>query len=214
MHAILTKWEELKLYFNILKEKDKNYHANIIVIMLNDETNYLFLTFMLPLIQDFEHMNAAFQATHTDICKLFKDLDVLYQSLKQQISSQCLGAKFELLPKDSKLPQNQKANVKERCFNVAIEANKQLECCLIDRTDIVANLSTFKPETILCQVRPIFMDLPKSFHDFIQNDNISKIESQYEKLPYINWKDELNLSSIPSEQTEFWAMVGNFKNAI
>ena len=66
MHAILTKWEKLKLYFNILKEKNKNYHANIIVSMLNDETNYLYLTFMLPLIQDFEHMILLFKQ-HTQI---------------------------------------------------------------------------------------------------------------------------------------------------
>ena len=40
-----------------------------------------------PVIQDFEHMNAAFQATYADVCKLFKDLDVLHQSLKQKIDS-------------------------------------------------------------------------------------------------------------------------------
>ena len=85
---------------------------------------------------------------------------------------------MELLLKDSKLPKDQKPNVKERCLNVVIEASKQLECWLINRTNVVASISTFKPEAVLCQVRPTFLDLPKSFHDFIKNNNISKIESQ------------------------------------
>ena len=82
IQAILPKWEELLFYFTIFKEKDQNYHAHIIVNMLIDEANYLHLTFMLPVIQNFEHMNAAFQATYADVCKLFKDLDVLHQPLK------------------------------------------------------------------------------------------------------------------------------------
>ena len=84
----------------------------------------------------------------------------------------------------------------KRCLNVVIEASKQLECRLIDTIDIVANLSTFKPETILCQVRPTFMNLPKSFHGFIQNDNISKIESQYEKHPYLSLTGKMNSNSV------------------
>ena len=126
--------------------------------MLNDEANYLYLTFMLPVLQDFEHINAAFQATYADVCKLFKDVDVLHQLLKQKINFQCLGAKFDLLLKDSKPPQDQKANVTERCLNVVIEASKRLECQLINRANVVASISTFKPEALLCQVRQTFLD--------------------------------------------------------
>lgn len=53
IYAIVTKWEELKFYFKLLKDKERNYHANIIENMLNDQTNFLYLTFLLPIIQDF-----------------------------------------------------------------------------------------------------------------------------------------------------------------
>ena len=51
-------------------------------------------------------------------------------------------------------------------------------------------------------------------NDFSFYDNIRKIESQYKKLPYVNWKDEFNRCNVSSEPIQFWAMVGNFENAM
>ena len=48
-------------------------------------------------------------------------------------------------------------------------------------------------------MRPNYNDLPKSLHDFIQNECINNIGSQYEKFFYVNWKKESKLNVIPSD---------------
>ena len=67
------------VYFKLLKDKERDYNANIIENNLNDQTNFLYVTFLLPKIQDFEHMNAAFQATHAGVGNLNRDLEMLQQ---------------------------------------------------------------------------------------------------------------------------------------
>ena len=48
-------------------------------------------------------------------------------------------------------------------------------------------------------MRPNYNDLPKSLHDFIPNERINKIGSQYEKFFYVNCKKESKLDVIPSD---------------
>ena len=42
-----------------------------------DESNKLYLTFVCPIIQNFETLNAAFQALNSDPTKSFQELDEL-----------------------------------------------------------------------------------------------------------------------------------------
>ena len=86
-----------------------------------------------------------------------------------------------------------------------IEAVDQLEKRLVGNDSLVKNPHLFKPDSVLCQMSPNFIDLPLAFHDFIQNEDINKIKRQYEKLLYVNWKGESKLNNeMPSEPIEFW----------
>ena len=51
---ILSQWHELKAYFSVIGDKENNYHARVLNEMLADHRNFLYLTFVLPIIQDFE----------------------------------------------------------------------------------------------------------------------------------------------------------------
>ncbi len=44
--------------------------------MLNYRSNYLYLVFASPLINEFEQINASFQHTNADQCRLFKNLNI------------------------------------------------------------------------------------------------------------------------------------------
>ena len=78
--SILSQWHELKAYFSVIGDKEKNYHARVLNEMLADHRNFLYLTFVLPIIQDFEKVNAAFQSTNPNPVKVLEDLSHLQKS--------------------------------------------------------------------------------------------------------------------------------------
>ena len=53
--------------------------------MILDESNKLYLTFACPIIQNFETLNAAFQASNPDSTKLFQELEELRNFLLKKI---------------------------------------------------------------------------------------------------------------------------------
>lgn len=61
-------------YFSVINDKDKKYHVRVLCQMFADRRNFLYLTFVLPIIQDFEKFNAAFQASNVNPIKVFEDL--------------------------------------------------------------------------------------------------------------------------------------------
>ena len=81
--SIVTNWDELYAYFSVISTKD--YHARVLHEMLADKRNYLYLVFALPIIQDIEKVNAAFQATNADDVKVLEDLKYLRQSIANRV---------------------------------------------------------------------------------------------------------------------------------
>ncbi len=84
INSVITQWHELTAYFSCIKYTE-SYSCKSLLEMLNDTSNYLCLVFASPLINEFEQINASFQHTNADQCRLFKDLDVFYISLRSRI---------------------------------------------------------------------------------------------------------------------------------
>lgn len=53
--------------------------------MLNDRSKYLYLVFADPFMNVFEQINASFQYTNACQCRLFKNFDAFYISLRSRI---------------------------------------------------------------------------------------------------------------------------------
>ncbi|KAK3896263.1 hypothetical protein Pcinc_000007 [Petrolisthes cinctipes] len=136
--SILTQWDELKAYFDVINDKDKNYHARVLCEMLADCRNFLYLTFVLPIIQDFEKVNAAFQASNTNPIKVFEDLQQLHKSLLVRLyeggstnsgilplDQIDLGVKFdrELMKMKTRLSEEDVYNLKKRTYKNALDEN-------------------------------------------------------------------------------------------
>jgi len=62
--------------------------------MLSDVINYLYLVFILPLINEFELITSSFQHSNADQCQLFQDLHVFYCSRRSRI---CKEAYVDML---------------------------------------------------------------------------------------------------------------------
>ncbi len=65
INSVVTQWHELTAYFSCIKYT-KSYSCKSLLEMLNDRSNYLYLVFTSPLINEFEQVNASFQHTNAD----------------------------------------------------------------------------------------------------------------------------------------------------
>ena len=107
--------------------------------MISDERNYLYLTFALPYIQNFESVNASFQATNAEPFKVFSKLKQLHSSILGRVyeddgkkvayppNQVKYGDKFQLEISQSKLPKEEKSQLTKRCLDFLIEAESRLE---------------------------------------------------------------------------------------
>lgn len=137
--------------------------------MLLDESNKLYLTFACPIIQNFESLNAGFQATNPDPTKLFQELQELRDFLVQKVyrdyrqrqihwllSDAKLGDKFEYDLKASSLSAERKTAIQQRCQAFIHEAINQIDK-RIDNTTMKMNYVKYlAPEKCLSQMRPRF----------------------------------------------------------
>ncbi|CAG5100548.1 Protein of unknown function [Cotesia congregata] len=83
----LKQWEELKHYFNSIKDSssEKSYTAKSLAEMYNDDRNRLYLIFLNQILREITTMNLAFQAADADLTKLYSDLRCLLLSLARRI---------------------------------------------------------------------------------------------------------------------------------
>jgi hypothetical protein len=85
---ILLNWNELKAYFACVEVSGgaaARYKARMLSSMLNDEVNYLYFTFLSPVVAEFERVNAIFQASSADPDFLVKELTAHYRALKCRV---------------------------------------------------------------------------------------------------------------------------------
>lgn len=224
--SILSQWHELTAYFSVINDKDKNYHARILKEMLADRRNFLYLTFVLPIIQDFEKVNAAFQATNANPVKVFEDLRQLHRSLLVRVyaggSSESnvlplektdFGVKFEQELKKAQLCREDVHIMKTRCQDFLIEANAQLEKRVNENLDIISSVNNFNPRECLSHFRKDLHDFPTHFFEFHKFDN-DKVANQYRKLLLVNWKNEFDDKNIPDDPVAFWSGVRKYKDAL
>ncbi len=72
INSVITLWHELTAYFNFIRYT-KNDSCKSLLEILNDRSNYSYLVFASPFINEFEQINASFQHTNADQFHMFKD---------------------------------------------------------------------------------------------------------------------------------------------
>jgi hypothetical protein len=101
--------------------------------------------------------------------------------------------------------------VKEMCMSMLEEALSQVTCRLPSVRDTFESLSKLSSVIILNHIsRPMFSELP-----FIHNagNNVGKIEEQYRKMPFVNWKEvaPIKKDGFPVDTEQFWIGVLQYK---
>ena len=88
LYSILVSWEELKTYFSIAEieaDASRSYKAHLIAEMMKDNVNKLYFHFITPIVNEFERINALFQATDLDPDCMIKELNLFHNSLTSRV---------------------------------------------------------------------------------------------------------------------------------
>ena len=231
MMNILSNWEELIVYFtafeNSKERADTRYKARLLKDMLMDKTNLLYFHFALPIVNEFERVNALFQHSKMDPSNLNNELVTHHQSLKFRLYSSDgspkslenvdFGVKFQYevqlylqSKQNSEAALHEIQTIKTRCRDMLMEALYQVSERLPPQGNVFKDLSKLTPSAVLNQAcRSNFSDLP-----FPHLKEGSDIEEQYRKILHVDWSTEMFKGNIPQDAELFWAGVlkhDNFK---
>ena len=91
MERIILNWHELQAYFAVAETNctvDCRSRVRMTKYFLYNRINFLGIHFALPIIQEFESMNALFQSTDCDPEKLFQDLSYHHRALYERLFDQ------------------------------------------------------------------------------------------------------------------------------
>lgn len=83
--TVLEHWFELKTHFSCVVKKEKCYSARLLNDMLQDNSNYLYLKLVKPILSEVQRINLLFQRDDVDLCRLFDDLSGLVMLFAKKI---------------------------------------------------------------------------------------------------------------------------------
>ena len=184
----------------------------------------------MPIVTEFDKVNAYFQATNIDANELVKQFHFLYESFTGRVYNK----KGDALPLDSvdfggkfileamnliKNNGNDCATImkvneaKGRCHSMLLDGASQLRKRLPASQDLFKRLAYLHPSRILNQVdRPSLLELPMQH---LMHVNMAEIDSQYRSILQINWQEVSSLKEgIPKEAVPFWSGVAEYKNML
>jgi len=202
--------------------------------MYSDHTNELYLTFLRPILNDFERMNLLFQKEEADHCSLLNELESFALEMLRRILYPC-SVKLEVdmhftsifLPLDkvdfghefSSLVANKKQadliseedlhSIKSRCHNFLIRACKELLARIPENVGALKKIKNLSPTICLSHTRPPFSELPLELAD---QSKIADIESQWRKTLSLDWSNICD-GTVPTSGSLFWAKAVTVTNA-
>lgn len=237
--VIVENWEELKVHFNTVVNKEKCYSARVLSEMLNTNSNYLSLLAVKPILFETNKLNLLFQKDDLDLgvayqhvsnlvcliaAKIFKPAFVEQKNINTYMENYDntlayvephqadFGIEYTRALQNFPIELNEKVMLETKCFNYIKKCLGELIKRLPDNLDLFKKISVLSPKWCLCQVtRRKFIDLP--FLYLIPEKDLFEAENQYNLLPMINWDEFLKANPDFKDSTQhFWSAMYNFKN--
>ncbi len=177
---ILNQWDELKLHFQLTKDHQRCYDAEILHQMYSDPVNKLYLLFLMPFLQEFNRINKLFQLDRGNPFKMLECLLIFFRSLISRVvrpgmiptsDEQLLainitdpsvllpvgainyGVKFMMALDEARMESTAERNMKSRCRDFLVEAAKQVQQRLPANIQIWKSMAVFSPTVILSQAK-------------------------------------------------------------
>ena len=81
VQCVLDQYEELKLHFQLVKDQECNYTAELLYQMYCTPENKLYLLFLKPIVLELNRVNKLFQLDEGSLVKLLGELMTLYHTM-------------------------------------------------------------------------------------------------------------------------------------
>ncbi|EFA13101.1 hypothetical protein TcasGA2_TC012970 [Tribolium castaneum] len=222
---ICDQWLELKTHFQIVREKEKCYTAEMLYSMYSDDLNYAYLCFLRPVLSEVQKVNKAFKVKEPDSTKLLDDITRLLDSLIKRITTPntkfqlfkdniesfairdgYLGYMFETKVKEMKQAGfTDEAGLRERCVRFLIKLIQVIIQRLPDNIETLKTMSEFSVQNTLRAIKP---DLVKLLEDSgYEPQIIEKVNTQWKSISFVKWENTDNT-------VKFWSEVYSFKDSV
>ena len=237
--VLLENYKTLQSHFNIFVQTntEKCYTARLLCTMLNDDTNYLYLVIVKPILGELNYANASFQRSNVDLGRAYGDLSSLIMLLAGKILKPTFmtgdletilkhldnplhylsvdnanyGIDYKNAVKKSNITPDQKFDVETRAFNFIKALCLEISSRLPDNLTFYKKLKFLSPSICLSQTqRPQLEELP--FLEIFASTDLGALETQWNRLLTIDWASYFGKDILKNSYT-FWPMVYNFKNA-
>ncbi|XP_071485289.1 zinc finger protein 862-like [Diadema setosum] len=228
IRRIWEHWDPLKNYFQMAMNEgtqDVRYRARMLFHMFDDKSNFLYFTFLAPVVENLDRLNQKFQAENASPEGLSDALDMQHKSLKERVYDHGTGARrpLNLIDYGHKFTaeavrlQREPAhlqivdNVRTRCADFLACLISEIEKRLPESKKTFQKLSLLHPKNVLSQMSCCaFSDLPL-LH---LCEDLDVVEEQYRMIRLHLWKEEkIFKGSIPDDSQSFWKGILNHENS-
>ncbi|XP_068229521.1 E3 SUMO-protein ligase KIAA1586-like [Palaemon carinicauda] len=207
VERIHDQWLELKTHFDIVRNKEKCFMAQMLYEMYNDGQNLAFVKFLLPVLKDIQRVNKAFESNESDPTKLLDDLLMVLKSLVNKVvlptakvdplegnisefldPKPYLGYQFEKeieTLKQKGFSEVLEKNTRERCIKFITVLIKEIRQRLPDNVKILQYMSLLSVKNALIVKGSLIplMELLK-----VSPTEITVIDNQWKDLTLIKWE--------------------------
>lgn len=223
VNRILTQWMELKTMFGIAKQNEKCYMADTLYNMYCDTTNYAYLKFLYPILEEIQKLNKSFESNTADPSKLLSDLTNMVRSIaKRFINPQCrlnpltsnmdsytmnnvyFGYEFEQILQSSKYSEDSKQQLKQRCLKFLQVLLKQLQQRIPKNIDVLEKFNLISIKNALQCIKEPLTPLAELLK--LDSSTIDKINVQWANIVNVKWIEKSNT-------VKFWGEVFNYTDA-
>jgi hypothetical protein len=217
---------------------EKCYTARILSEMLNDDSNYLFLLILKPLLFEINNLNIIFQKNNVNIGHAYNDLcstivviakkimkpnflsdnniDIVLDNIDNELAylspDKCdYGVDYFTNLYSCGLSPDKKNIIEGRAFRYLKSLLNELCKRLPDSLKLLQALQLLSPNIGLNKIRPKLKDLPFTYI-FLDSNSLAKCELQWEKLSTVEWSQFYD-DAILENSYSFWPNVLQFKDA-
>ncbi|XP_043201152.1 uncharacterized protein LOC122370000 [Amphibalanus amphitrite] len=234
---IIEQYEELKLTFQLAKDKERCFQADQLWRMYEDKQNLLYLSFMNTQLSALNRINKIFQSSNPDPCAVHRDLhDYICGLLDQAVMPAALhgirtsledlseisvarhliparaiyfGHDFSIV--EMGIQQEVVAVVREKCRDFLLQLIVEVQKRLPDNIKLLSQLSALSPEEAMkANSRSI---IPIATHRALAGAEPEHVEVQWRALRREDWNSVQDAEQKGIDRESFWSEVGEKKLA-
>lgn len=203
---VIDQYLELQTHFSIASANERCVNTDLLVNVYKDPSNFAYLVFLRPILNEINAMNKVFESRDADFCLLFNQLKSLIRGLCKKIVNitstfdamtsnirNCLipkpylGYAFEQFIAKSvanrEMTQSTEDLIRLRCVDFLIDLISQLRQRLLHNIDILEKISMFSPSiTLLQHFKPNIINICEMFK--LPVKKIESIENQWSNIHF------------------------------